>query len=125
MKTHKILVVDDEKILAKFIKLTLSADESFEVSIVTQSSEVYSTVLEWKPDLILMDIMMPGLQGNEVAELIHQNPDLKNIKIVFITALVKKHEVNEGSVIGGRRFLPKPIDAESLMAVVKEELAIA
>ena len=125
MKTYKILVVDDEKDLAKFMKLTLSANESFEVSIVSESSEVYSTVMECKPDLILMDIMMPGLQGNEIAEQIHQNPELKNIKIIFITALVKKYEVNGEGFIGGRKFLPKPIEAEALMAAVKNELSIA
>jgi CheY-like chemotaxis protein len=125
MKQHKILVVDDEKDLAKFIQLILSEDTSFDVITVSDSSKVLPTVLEWKPNLILLDIIMPGLQGNEIAEQIQESSELEGIKIIFITALVKKYEVNENGVIGGRRFLPKPIDADSLLLAVREELLIS
>ncbi len=125
MKQHKILVVDDEKDLAKFIQLILSEDTSFDVITVSDSSKVLPTVLEWKPNLILLDIIMPGLQGNEIAEQIQESSELEGIKIIFITALVKKYEVNENGVIGGRRFLTKPIDADSLLLAVREELLIS
>ncbi len=125
MKQHKILVVDDEKDLAKFIQLILSEDTSFDVITVSDSSKVLPTVLEWKPNLILLDIIMPGLQGNEIAEQIRESSELEGIKIIFITALVKKYEVNENGVIGGRRFLTKPIDADSLLLAVREELLIS
>jgi CheY-like chemotaxis protein len=95
----------------------------FEVTFLTQSFGIVGFVKNYKPDLILLDIMLPEKDGTEVAAELSNDPAVKDIPIVFLTALAQKREVenNEGK-IGGRDILAKPISSKELIAKIETVL---
>jgi len=124
MSLNKILIVDDEVNLTKMLKLNIEENGNYEVRVVNKAKQAIDSIREFMPELVLLDIMMPEIQGNEIAELIVADPALCEIKIVFLTALVTKTEAPDvGKKIAGRRFLAKPVKAEELLACIEEELA--
>ena len=124
MSKSKILIVDDEVNLTKMLKLNLDENGNYETQTLNDAKLAIQIIKEFKPDLVLLDIMMPDIQGNEIADQILQDYDIKHIKIVFLTALVKKSEIpEEDKTIGGRKFIAKPVKADELIATLEEVLA--
>ena len=125
MKTEKkrILIVDDEDSFTRLLKLNLEASGLFTVRAENWAPKAAATAREFKPDLILLDVMMPGMDGGEVAAKIQADPRLSGVPIVFLTAAVKKEEIgSRGGLIGGFPYLAKPLDAEDLIQWIKEHL---
>ncbi len=124
MAKIKILIVDDEASLTRMLKINLDEVGDYEVRTENKGSLALAAAQEFKPDLILLDIMMPDMIGSEVAEMILADNELKNTKIIFLTALVSKHEtkVTEGN-IAGRTFIAKPIKIDVLIEKIQEELS--
>lgn len=119
----RILVVDDEVALTRMIKLNLERSGDYEVRTENQGVKVISAVREFWPDLIFLDVMMPGMSGDEVAQQLRENPVLAGIKIVFMTAIVTKEETSEMSGnIGGNEFLAKPVKTEELVETIERML---
>ena len=124
MNKSKILIVDDEVNLTKMLKLNLDETDKYETRVLNDSKAAIDTVKEFMPDLVLLDVMMPDIQGNEIAEKITEDEQIKHIKVIFLTALVKKSEIpDEDKTIGGRKFIAKPVKIDELMATLDEELA--
>ncbi len=123
MNKKRILVIDDEPSITRLLKLNLEYNGSYTVREENSGPRSLATIKEFNPDLILLDIMMPGLDGSEVAARLQDNPALKNIPIVFLTAAVKKAEVgsNEG-LIGGLPYLAKPVDIDEVVACIEKHL---
>ena len=90
MAKRKLLVVDDEVSLTRILKLNLEETGKYEVRTENRGSNTLNAALEFRPDLILLDIMMPDVIGSEVAEELLAEKELKDIKIIFLTALVSK-----------------------------------
>ena len=123
MTKTKILVVDDEVNLTKMLKLNLEETDNYEVRTINDAKLAVEEAKVFQPALILLDIMMPDIQGNELAEKILEEPELQGMKIVFLTAIVTKAEApDSGKVIAGRRFLAKPIKIDDLLECIEEEL---
>ena len=124
MSKPKVLIVDDEVNLTKMLKLNLDETGKYEVMTLNDSTLAIKTIHEFKPDLVMLDVMMPNIQGNEIAELISEDKAIKDTKVIFLTALVKKSEVpEEDKTIGGRKFIAKPVKVDELIRVLEEELA--
>lgn len=124
MSKHKILIVDDEVNLTKMLKLNLDETNKFDTRILNDAKLAIDLVKEFMPDLVLLDVMMPDIQGNEIADQILQDDEIKHIKIIFLTAIVTKNEIPEDSkTIGGRKFIAKPVKADDLIATIEEVLA--
>lgn len=123
MAKTKILVVDDEASLTRMLKINLEETGDYEVRTENKGALTLSAAREFKPALILLDIMMPDMIGSEVAAKILEDSELKDIKIIFLTALVSKHETEtaEGN-IAGRTFIAKPIKIDALIEKIQEEL---
>lgn len=120
---HKILVVDDEVALTKMIKLNLERTEKLDVRIENNGIRAFEAVKSFQPDLIFLDIMMPDISGDDVAQQLRQDNKLAHIPIVFLTAIVSKDETETmGSVVGGNRFLAKPVKTEEILEVIEEIL---
>ncbi len=118
----KIMVVDDEPDIVKIIKISLEL-ANFEVIEANNGEECLSKLNSGiKPELILLDIMMPGLSGYEVCQKIRQNPDLKDIKVVMLTAKGQKSDAEEGLKSGADDYIIKPFDPYELIDQVKEIL---
>jgi CheY-like chemotaxis protein len=122
MKSHKpkILIVDDEEGFTKLTKLALSEYEFCEEN---DSSKALETAKSFGPDLILLDVMMPSLDGGDVAAQIRAEPALKDVPIVFLTAIVTEQETTTRPLLGGFPFISKPVTAERLAESIKRHLA--
>src|SRR6185436_5922576 len=125
MKTEKkhILVVDDQPHNTRLLKLYLERTNDYVVREENDSKAALSTAEVFQPHLILLDVMMPGMDGGELAACFHANPKLKAVPIVFLTAIVTKGEVEAGrGLVGGFPFLAKPVVLSEVDACLKHHL---
>lgn len=115
----KILVVDDEKDIVDLLKYNLEKEKEFEVLSGLNGKEVFKLVSENKPDLILLDIMMPEMNGFEVCKQLKSNPFTSKIPVIFLTA--KENEIDEiiGLELGADDYIQKPISPRKVIARVK------
>ena len=121
----QILMIDDEEPFSFFVKLNLETDPRFKVTTALRGDDGLKLAKSIKPDLILLDIMMPGMFGTEVAEKLLEDPRTKDIPIIFLTAALKKDEADEmDGRIGGREFIAKPITKEELVIRIEATLEL-
>lgn len=122
--TKRILVVDDEAALTRMVKLNLEQTGQYEVRTENEGSLAIAAARDFKPDLILLDVMMPDMTGDEVSAALKQDPDLAATKVIFMTAIVTKAETGKlGKKIGGNVFLAKPVRLKELVAAIERVLA--
>jgi CheY-like chemotaxis protein len=121
---RKVLLVDDEVAFTRMTKINLDRSGDYETHIVNDSTQAVAAVKKIKPDIIFLDVMMPGLDGGGVASLLREDPELSNIPIVFLTAIVSKEEIAQsgGSQIGGNEFLAKPITIHEMIKTIERIL---
>ena len=102
MADERLLVVDDEPQLTRMVKLNLERTGNYEVREENLGSKALEAAREFRPDVALLDIMMPDMEGSDVAAAFRDDPILSYVKIVFLTAIVTKDETQPtGSTIGG------------------------
>ena len=124
MSKRKILVVDDEKMLTRMLKLSLEAMGDYEVLTINLPTEALGAALRFMPDLILLDVMMPEVDGGDVAAQLQECAELNTIPIIFLTAIVTKEEApGSGVEIAGKTFLAKPIKTSELIVAINAKLA--
>jgi CheY-like chemotaxis protein len=119
----RILVVDDEPAITRMIQLNLEQTGRYDVRTENLGRNAIQAAREFRPDLILLDVMMPGMLGSEIGERLQADPELRSIRFVFLTAMVSKAEERRTTgQIGGHTFIAKPISSEELCRVVEENL---
>ena len=119
----RILLVDDEKSLTTLMKLNLEESGRYEVRVENWPEDAQAAAREFKPDLVLLDIIMPRLPGGDVAALFKADPQLKDVPIVFLTAAVRKSQVEDHEgYICDYPCLAKPATAEEVMAMIEKHL---
>jgi two-component system cell cycle response regulator len=111
----RILVVDDIAANLRLLEARLNA-EYYEVALASSGPEALAKAAEWAPDVILLDVMMPGMDGYEVCRRLKANPLTSSIAVVMITALVDPAERVRGLEAGADDFLSKPVDHPTLFA---------
>jgi len=120
---RKILFVDDEADLTLLVKLNLEKTGLYEVRVENRAKNALWAAREYKPDLVLLDVMMPDLDGGDVASQLKSDALLKDVPVIFLTATVLKEEVGDkGKVIGGYPFIPKPFRSEVLLEQIAKSL---
>ena len=123
MTKKKILVVDDEQNMTRMLKRNLEATGRYDVRTENSGAVGVVAAREFQPDLILLDVMMPGMDGGEVAAKIKEDKRLANIPIIFLSAIVKKEETQStGGNIGGLTFLAKPVKLDDLITCIENHL---
>jgi CheY-like chemotaxis protein len=124
MEKRRILVVDDEVGFTNLLKLNLERDRRFEVRIENDPNRVIETAREFRPELVLLDIIMPGKDGGEVLAELQRETDLPDMRVIFLTATVsiKGVEARDG-MIRGMPFIAKPVEPKKLIKRIEEELA--
>ncbi|MDD5292593.1 MAG: response regulator [Candidatus Omnitrophica bacterium] len=116
----KILIVDDEEDFTKLVKLNLEKTAKYEVKTENIGLRGLAAAKAFKPDLVLLDIFMPDLGGNEIATQLKNDRDTADIPVVFLTAVVRKEEVEgQSGIIGGYHFIAKPVDTEEIIEVIE------
>ncbi len=118
----RILIIDDSGDFTRAAKLALERTGRYSVWEENEPARARQTAQRIRPDLILLDIAMPGTDGGEVAARIESDPTLHRTPVVFLTALVTKAEARSGLQIQGHPFLAKPISIPELVAGIERYL---
>jgi len=123
MLSKKILVVDDDKVFLKILDERLSSS-GYSVAFATNGKDAISMAKERHPDLIILDVMMPELDGVETAKTLENDPLTKDVPIIFITALLSQDELEKRGPISGRISFAKPVNVNLLLEEIQKILQI-
>lgn len=121
-KNAKILIVDDEPNILMSLEF-LMKKEGYKVFIARDGEEALEIIKEQKPDLLLLDIMMPKVDGYQVCAFIKTNSDFEHTKVVFMSAKSKENDVQKGYDLGADLYVTKPFSTRDLMAKVSALVA--
>ena len=119
---RRILMVDDDRDSTHLVKILLEKADHYLVQEENDAAKAHQSARNLRPDVILLDIMMPDKDGAEVAAQIEADPELRSTPIIFLTALVTMPEAKTGLRIEGHRSLAKPIDIPELINYIEASL---
>jgi len=120
----RILIVDNDADTTHLVKILLERTGHYLVLEENDASKAHQSARNFRPDLILLDIVMPETDGGEVAEEIEADPELQNTPMIFLTALVTRAEAKSGLSIQGHPFLAKPVSIPELINAIEEHLPL-
>jgi putative two-component system response regulator len=115
----RILIVDDEPQFTSMLRLTLEAQGYYQVQAENSASAARQAARFFDPDLIILDVMMPELDGSELAATLKEDRLLRDVPILFMTALVDSTECGDH---GGQMYLSKNVPVDRLIACIEEKL---
>ena len=119
--SQKILIVDDEPNIV--IPLQFLMEQNGYHALVAQSGEeALEMISKERPDLVLLDIMLPGVDGFEVCEIIRLNPEWRNTRVIFLTAKGRDVDIAKGMVLGVDEYITKPFSNQQIIGSVKKLL---
>jgi CheY-like chemotaxis protein len=120
----RILLLDDEMDFASVMKMTFELTGQYEVRTAVRSMTFLQVAHDYKPDLILLDCMMPGMDGGEVAGQIQADPDLKDTPFMFLTATADELEARESQCYAGlQTYIPKTMELDEIFKLIENRLA--
>ena len=117
----EILIVDDEPGVVVPVQF-LMEQQGYKVIIANSGEDALALIYKYKPNLVLLDIMLPGIDGYEVCEIVRLNPNFRKVKIIFLTAKGREEEIAKGLALGADAYITKPFSNTELVAKVKELL---
>ncbi len=121
---RRVLIVDDDAESTHLVKILLEKTGHYLVLEENDADEAHQSARNFRPDAILLDIMMPKADGSEVAARIEADPELRSTPIIFLTALVTELETRAGLRIEGHRSLSKPINIPELIEQIEKSLTV-
>jgi len=119
--TYKILVVDDEPTIVRLMEFIL-ARQGHEMLVAVNGQEALEKVRQHAPDLILLDIMMPRIDGYEVARTLRADPATAALPIIMLSAKAQEEDIRKGRDVGVDEYITKPFSPEHLVRVVADHL---
>jgi DNA-binding response OmpR family regulator len=120
-RRRRVLLVDDDPVIVRLLEVNFRLD-GFEVEGASRGEEAIDRAREWRPDAIVLDVMMPGLDGYEVCARIRDDPELSEVPVVFLTARAQDEDVARGYALGVVEYVTKPFDPEALVATVRRSI---
>lgn len=124
MEKRKVMIVDDEEDFLKITKLNLEETGKFEVLALSDAKETISMLKIFKPDIILLDILMPAIGGIEVCEMLNNDPIGRSTPIIVLSALEKTADKLKAYKVGVVDYLIKPIELDTLVAKIEKALRL-
>ena len=121
---RRILIVDNDHNTTHLVKVLLERTGRYLVVEENDAAKAHQSARNFRPDLILLDVVMPETGGGEVAARIEADPELHNTPIVFLTGLVTRAEVKSGLRVQGHPFLAKPVSIPELINAIERHLAV-
>jgi excisionase family DNA binding protein len=112
---RKILLVDDDTELVELMTRVLDEDGRFEVRVATTGFDAGMMVKEFRPDLIVLDVMLPDINGKEVCQRVRADVHMEDVRILCISGMVEEDKIHELKLAGADDFLHKPFDIEELI----------
>jgi CheY-like chemotaxis protein len=120
---HRLLLIDDEAAFTRIAKLNLEATGHYEVRVENDGSRALEVAREFAPDLVLLDVIMPNVDGGDIGGQMRNDTALAHVPVVYLTAAVSQKELKgESGTIGGRVFVAKPVTHKTLLSVIQREL---
>ena len=114
----RVLVADDDPIILRLLEVNLGL-EGFTVDTAGRGEDAIRQAQEVHPDVIILDVMMPGMSGYEVAEQLRQDPATSGIPVVFLSARAQEEDRKRGEALGVAAYVTKPFDPGELVDVVR------
>ncbi len=114
----RVLVVDDDRVIQQLLEVNLELEGYEVVATAADGKEALEKIGELKPDLVILDIMMPKMDGLEVCRRLRADPDLADIPVILLSARAQDMDIREGLDIGASAYLTKPFDPVELLEVV-------
>lgn len=123
-RKKRILLIEDEEDFSFFLKNNLEKTKTFKVETTTEGNKGVALAKMFKPDLILLDIVMPNVSGADVAEALLADPETRKIPIIFLTAVMTEMEMEDQPIrtIGGRYFIAKTVGSVVLIDTINRFL---
>jgi two-component system, OmpR family, alkaline phosphatase synthesis response regulator PhoP len=119
---NKILIVDDEPSIT--VPLTFLMEQNqFEVMVVHNGEDALAVIEDFEPDLILLDIMLPAVDGFQVCQNLKEDPRRKSIKVVFLSAMTRDLDIAKGNTLGADAYITKPFSNADVVRQVKDLLS--
>ena len=109
------MIVDDDQAVVDLISEVLAGDARFETKVVNNGFGAGILAKEYHPDLIILDVMLPDINGQQVCELLRKDPTMSDIKIICISGMIEEDKIQELRTSGADDFLHKPLDIDELM----------
>ena len=122
MAKKNILIVDDEDNFTKLVKLNLEATGNFEVMVLSGPKDLLTSLRHFKPDLILLDLLMPGTGGLEVCDILNDDEYGRKVPVIILSALDKMADKSNAYKKGAVDYLVKPIETEELISRIDKVL---
>ncbi|HEX9774282.1 MAG TPA: response regulator [Actinomycetota bacterium] len=116
------MIVDDDRVIQQLLEVNLEL-EGYTVAKADDGEDAIKRVHEFKPDLVLLDVMMPKVDGREACRRIKADPATAHIPVIFLSARAQEMDVSSGLELGAAAYLTKPFDPVDLLEAVKKVLA--
>jgi DNA-binding response OmpR family regulator len=117
IQTAKVLVIDDEPEITDIVE-TFLTEAGYVVSVENTSRNAAAKARQFKPDVVLLDIMMPEMDGYQACQAIKQDPELANVPIIFLTGKDRTDDMGRSFKVGGDMFIKKPFSCERLLEII-------
>ena len=118
---NKILIVDDEPSITVPLKFLMEQNQ-FEVMVVHSGEDALAAIENFVPDLVLLDVMLPAVDGFQVCQNLKADPLRKSIKVVFLSAMTRDMDIAKGNTLGADAYITKPFSNADVVRQVKELL---
>lgn len=118
----KILIADDDPIIIKLLQVNLELD-GYDVVTAEDGAEAVEKAAEFKPDLVILDIMMPRMDGWAALQELKRQPETAKVPVIFLSAKAQQDDVRRGYDAGAAEYLTKPFDPSELLSIIEQILA--
>ena len=119
-----VLIADDERSIRLLVRATIESD-AYTIAEASNGDQAWQLIKELRPDLVLLDVQMPGLSGLEVTRAVRGDPSLAGTSVILLTANVAQADVEAGLAAGAALYLTKPFSPLELLTVLEKALDIA
>lgn len=121
---HKVLIVDDEANIVISLEF-LMEQAGYEVAVARTGEEALEQVDRFGPDVVLLDVMLPGINGFDILQHIRQRPHAQQVAVIMLTAKGREVEVTKGLALGANAYITKPFSTRELLAEVRRHLGVS
>lgn len=119
---RKALVVDDDEELVELIRDALNSDGRFEVRTANNGFDAGMMVKEYHPDVLVLDVMLPDINGKEVCQRVRNEPTLDDVRIICVSGMVERDKIEDLLLSGANEFLQKPFEVEQLVDMMVKQV---
>jgi len=119
--SKKVLIVDDEPNIVIPLQFLMEQNH-FETLVANNGEAALEIIAKEMPDLVLLDIMLPGIDGYEVCEMVRLKPEWRHIRIIFLTAKGREVDIAKGMILGADEYITKPFSNKNILNSVKKLL---